>query len=249
MVTGDLFMCANDVDIPWYIPYTSTPALYAAQPIKRGTLSQSTDDKIDNMSIEISNVTRQFSSALFQSFDFRGTKVDVIQIAYPVSIGVPGAFKHVFRGYIDTPGLNEKEGTFTATIMQEIPNMKSCRSLMLTCNAWFGDAEECGAQVTTMNNSVGVGSTQNIIYHANDYTQPDYFKSGTCSIGYESKKIIASTSTSITVEYPFFTVPATGLAVNYVNGCDRTHPDCIRHNNSQNFSGFLSVPFEFAIRS
>lgn len=248
-ISGNMYICANDEDIWWYDPQTGTPVLYMAQPIQRGKLSQSTDDKIDNVDLQISNVTENFSSAMFQSFDFRGTMVDIYQIHRVNSIGEPTAYKYVFYGYIDVPALNESTGVFTCTLMQVIPNMESCRTFMLTCNAWFGDEEECGAEEKIVTSTVASRSTQNIINHANDNSPVDYYKNGVISIGYESKKIIASTSTSITVEYPFFSVPTVGTPIVYQNGCDRSYPDCLRHNNTKNFSGFKSLPSQLVIRA
>ena len=248
-VTGTLYFAALDQDVQWFIPGTNTPVTYTAEPIERGDFSQSTDDIVDNVDIRISNVSEAFSSAMFQSFDFRGTDVDIIQIAYPGSLTDGTQYKHVFRGYIDTPALDEKTAIFTATLMSKVPNMESCRSLMLGCNAWFGDSEECGATVNTKTSTVGSESTQTVIYDSTRTEATDYWKSGVLTIGFESKKIISSTSGSVTVEYPFFTVPTQGTSYSITNGCDRTKVDCVRHGNLQNYSGFLAIPWEYGVKT
>jgi len=248
-ITGDLYFASSDEDIQWYIPKTTTPVTYTAQPIERGDFSQSTDDKIDNVDIKISNVSEAFSSAMYQSFDFRGTDVDIIQIAYPGSLGDSTAYKHVFQGYIDTPGLDESTATFTATLMAKVPNMEGYRTLGLSCSAWFGDPEECGKAQDTRLGTVAANSTQTIIYHSTDGTSDNYWKSGVLSIGFESKKITSSTATSITVEYPFFTVPTTGDGYSVNNGCDGSKADCIRHDNLRNYGGYPGIPWELVVKS
>ena len=65
--TGEVYYTNNDVDINWYIPGTSTPQVYRAQPINRGKLTQTTDDKVDSVDLQISDISKEFSSALLSS--------------------------------------------------------------------------------------------------------------------------------------------------------------------------------------
>jgi hypothetical protein len=246
--TGELYFAALDVDVPWFIPGTTTAVTYVAQPIQRGSLTQSTDDKVDNVDLQISDVSEAFRSVMFQSFDFRGTMVDIVQIAYPGSLTDGTQFKCVFHGYMDTPGLDESKGTFATTLMAVVPNMTSCRSLQLSCNAWFGDSEECGATVTTVAGTVATGSTQTVIYDATLVQGENYWKSGVITIGFESKKVMSSTAGSVTVNYPFYTAPSAGTSYTLENGCDQSYPDCVRHGNTVNFSGFKAIPFECVVK-
>lgn len=240
--TGEIYYTNNDVDIHWYIPGTSTEQIYRAQPISRGKLTQTTDDKIDSVDLQISNVTHDFSGALLSSFDFRGVYVSIYQIHRYDSIGKPDAYKSVFYGFMDTPGLDESTATFTCTLLQDIPNQTHCRTMMLTCNAWFGDADECGASIDSRTSTVSAGSTSKTIVHPADNTAENYWINGTVTIGYESRQVKSSNSTSITVDIPFFSNPTTGVALSYTNGCDKSYSDCKRHANTKNYSGFLAIP-------
>lgn len=240
--TGEIYYTNNDVDIHWYIPGTTTEQIYRAQPIQRGKLTQTSDDKVDSVDLQISDITQDFSSALLSSFDFRGVYVSIYQIDRVESIGKPTAAKYVFYGFMDTPGLDESTGTFTCSLLQDIPNQTHCRTMMLTCNAWFGDAEECGATVDTRAATVLTGSTSKTIVHAADSTGENYFINGTITIGYESRQVKSSNSTSITVDIPFFSTPITGATISYTNGCNKSYSDCKRLNNTKNYSGFLAIP-------
>ena len=249
LITGDIYISACDTDIPWYIPRTSTVVTYVAQPIERGDFKQTSDNKVDNVDIKIDNTTDDFTSAMMQSFDFRGTNVDIVSIAYPASLSDSDAYKFVFNGYLDAPILDMSNATFQATLKSRTPAIEGGRTCMLSCGAWFGSAEECGATLDTRNGTVTSSSTQSIIYCPSDGTPDNYWKSGVLSIGFESKKVIASTSTSKTVEFPFYSVPPIGTAFSVSSGCDKSKTDCIRHGNLQNYGGYPSIPFEYQIKT
>lgn len=240
--TGEIYYTDNDVNLLWYIPGTTTPQTYQAQPIQMGKLTQTSDDKIDSVDLQISDITQDFSSAMLSSFDFRGVYVSIYQIDRVESIGKPMAFKYVFYGFMDTPGLDESTGTFTCSLLQDIPNQTHCRTMMLTCNAWFGDTDECGAIVDTRTSTLLAGSTSKTIVHAADSTGENYWINGTITIGYESRQVKSSNATSITVDIPFFSTPITGATISYTNGCNKSYSDCKRHYNTANYSGFLAIP-------
>jgi len=249
LISGSLYFNNSDIKIPWFIPGTSTPVDYIPEPIERGELKQSVDNRVDNCNIKISNITDDFTSALFQSFDFRGSDVDIIQIAYPGSLGKPEEYKHTFAGYIDAPSLDMSTGTFEALLKARIPNLETYRTVKGSCNAWFGDADECGIVQDTKTAMVVGGTTQLTIYSAAINEPINHWASGVCTIGFESKKIISSAVGSVTVEFPFYSVPVVGTEFNIVTGCDKTKTDCKRHGNLTNFTGFSAVVFEYQVKS
>jgi len=249
LISGTLYFSACDVDIDWYIPGTTTAVTYSAQPIEREVLKSTVDNRVDTTTIRISNATDEFTSALLQSFDFRGSDVEILQIAYPGSLSDPEAYNYRFLGYIDAPSLDMSKGTFEAQLKAKLPNLESCRTVMKSCNAWFGDSEECGATKVSITSTVATGSTQNVIYSAGLGQSDNYWKNGVITIGYESKKVISSTSGSVTVEYPFFSAPEIGTSFTIVTGCDKTQTDCSRWNNLANYSGFPSISLEYIIKT
>ena len=240
--SGEIYLTNNDIDINWYIPGTSTPQIYGATPIQRGKLTQTKDDRIDNVDLVISDVGHMFSSAILSSFDLRGTYISIYQIDRHKSIGSPTSYKEVFYGFIDTPSLDESARTFSCSLLQDIPNQTNLRTMGLSCQAWFGDSQECGAAFDKRNGTVNTSSTANTIVHANDSTGENYWLNGVITIGYESRQVKASTAFTITVDIPFFSIPAAGLAYSIQNGCDKSVQDCSRHHNNQNFGGFLAIP-------
>ena len=104
------------------------------------------------------------------------------------------------------------------------------------------NADECGASVDTRTYAVSDGSTSKVIVHPDDNTAENYWINGTITIGYESRQVKASTSTTITVDIPFFSSPITGATISYTNGCNKSYSDCKRHANTRNYSGFLAIP-------
>jgi len=249
LVSGELYFTSADVDIQYFIPGTSTVVTYIAQPLERGEIKASVDSRVDSCSITISDVTNEFLSALFESFDFRGSNVDIYEIAYPGSLGNSNAYTQMFAGYIDAPSLDCSKATFSATLKARSPNLETYRTVSATCNAWFGDADECGVTQATKTTTVGTGSTQVTLYSTAITETANYWKSGVCTIGFESKKIIASTVGSVTVEYPFYSVPSVGLNFNISSGCDKTATDCKKWNNLTSFSGFPAVVFEYSVKT
>ena len=247
LISGDLHFAACDEPINFYSPGTTTVVTYSAQPIERDVLKATVDNKVDTTKITISNATEEFTSALLQSFDFRGSDVEIIQIAYPDSLTDPTAYRYVFLGYIDAPSIDMGKATFEAQLKVKIPNLESNRTVGKPCNAWFGDAEECGVTQVVGSGTCEPNSTQNIIYYYG-FTGSTYWLNGVITIGYESKKIISQGDGWVQVEYPFFSSP-TNHYFTIVTGCDKTQTDCKRWNNLSNYSGFPSINTEFLIKT
>ena len=246
-VVGDLYFAALDVDVNWFIPGTTTPVTYVAMPVKRGSITYYDDDKISNIDIEISNITKEFSDILFSSFDFRGTMVDILQIAYPGSLTNGSQFRYAFYGYIDNPSLDESKGTFQATVVSVFPNMKPHRGLGLSCSAWFGDPEECGATKQTASGVVGQASTVDRIYVDGTSDLSEWLH-GTITVGFETKYIKSVGLGYVDLEYPFYSSPV-GKQFTATQGCDHSLADCKRHGNESSYGGFLGIPWEYTIKT
>lgn len=249
LISGSLYFCNVDEEIHWFIPGTSTPVTYTPEPIDRGELKSSVDNRVDSCTITVSNVTDDFTSAMFQSFDFRGSSVDIYTICYPDSLGNPQAYTQVFAGYIDQPSLDMSKATFEAALKARMPNLETYRTIRNSCGSWFSDPEECCATQATKTTTVGTGSTQTTIYSSEFTESADHWKNGVCIIGFESKKIIASAVGSVTVDFPFYTVPSQGTPVTVLSGCDKTLADCKRHGNAVNFGGFPAIVYEYTTKT
>jgi Phage conserved hypothetical protein BR0599./Uncharacterized conserved protein (DUF2163). len=249
LATGVLHYTNLDVPVEWYVPGTSTPMTYEPIPIQRGSLKQTLDNKIDNLTLTISDASNAFMNALLQSFDFRGSQVDIYQIAYPDSLSNKDAYKYVFSGYIDAPSLDMDKATFSTTLTQRMVNTEAGRIVGVNCNAWFGDSDECGATKGIKTSTVKSSSTQYVIYDNSITETAGYWKNGTITISYETKKILSSAVGSVTVEFPFYSTPTVGTSYTMSTGCDHTYTDCTRHNNTSNFGGFPAVALDYMIKT
>ena len=125
--------------------------------------------------------------------------------------------------------------------------MKPHRVFSLSCGAWFGDPEECGASKTTASGTTSLSSTVDRIYidGSGDLSQ---WINGTITIGFETKRISGAGNNYVDLEYPFFSSPA-GLTFTAAKGCDHTLEDCKRHNNERNYNGFLGIPWLYTVKT
>ena len=249
--TGVLYYAACDESITWFIPGTTTSVSYMAVPIEREEVKENVNDVDNKVTLRISNVTDEFTSALMQGYDFRGCDVDIYQIAYPDSITDKDAYYYLYSGIIDAPSLDCGKATFEMSLCKRIPNLHSERTISINCNAWFGDDDECGAVKNSITGTTKTTSTSTIIYANNIGTSTTTWKNGTLTIGYESKKVKTCGSTNgvgwVKVEYPFYE-DTVGKSFSLTQGCDRTPSECARYNNTKNYGGFPSVSLNYGIK-
>lgn len=219
---------------------------YTAFPVEIGAKKTGVDSKIDNVELTISNAGDEFSSALFQSFDFRGKQIQLLEIAYPASI-TTGEYRYVFVGDMDSPSLDCGKGVFKVTCRAGIPTIPTGRTTMLSCNAVFADPDDCGIAKELTRGIIQSGSNSHTIV-IQQIKSDDYWKDGHITVGFETRKIKSSSGNSVKVEYPFL-IPVEGQ-YEISRGCDKSQSTCTkRFNNGANFSGFVAIPWEMTIRS
>lgn len=241
-----LYYAACDEEIPWFIPGTSNPVVYKPFPIEREDINTSVDGTIDSTKIKVSNINDVFTLALFSGYDFTHKIVDILTISYPDSLTVPAGYTHDFRGYMDAPKLSRKDGTFEVELKSPMPDCQPGRTFMLSCNAEFGDPDDCGASLDTQVGIIQTGSSSNeiIIEQTRD---DDYWKDGIITIANESRNIEGNVGKKISLRYPLYVEPVGNY--NISRGCDKTKPSCIERQNLQNHSGFPAIPFELVVKS
>lgn len=246
------YFSACDTDIEFYEPGTNNPVTYYAQPIQRGKIRSTVDSKIDNVEIKISNVNDIFTSAIFNGTDFRGQLCEIIQIAYPASLGNSGEYRYVFVGDIDAPTLDEGDKVFTCQIIAKLPNTECGRYLMLQCNAEFANPNECGAYKKTAQGTLTEQTSKSTIYLKDRGEPTDFWTDGLFIANGERRRIASyiynekENRGEVILEYPFWDYPLGRYTIE--QGCDKTHKTCInRFGNAENFGGFPSVPFELTI--
>jgi hypothetical protein len=241
-----LYLCSCDINIQF------NGNTYLALPIRRGEINKTVDSSIDSCELEISNATDKFTQLLFKGIPFTGSRIYIYRILYPESLANNRLIKPVFMGRVDSPELSS-DGIFKVTVTSDVPNVRGGRRTQYSCTSVFGDAS-CKAIVKQMTPTItniqqtnnGYEVTLNTTVSEQDYTN------GVLIVEGEARKIVGFiTNKTIKLEYPL--LQATNFLLNkqctIQAGCDKTPSDCKRHNNQKRYAGFLSVPFEFTVRT
>ena len=217
---------------------------FVANPVKRGEITKSMDTIVNEVELEVSDVTDDMLTYLMNGFDFRGCRVDIIRILYPDSINDESIFSWVFSGEIDKPSFSD--GTFSCVVEAKLPNIEApVRDFQVACNSEFGDAE-CCADKGTITTTVRKGSGNEIII--SDMHEADYWKYGTIKIKGESRNIISSEGGVLIVNVNFLQ-DINGEQAEISRGCNMTFDWCKEHFNNQiHYSGFPAVPWEAEYR-
>lgn len=220
---------------------------YIAFPVKIGAIKSTTDSKRDTVSITISDVTNAFKVALLSGDDFRGSILEISKISYPESLSNSSAVSMEFYGEIDTPKVDDGKSEFTCVCRDVISNYQCGRSLMLSCNAVFGDAEDCGAIKDTATGTVQPSSTPTVIVIEGTHAV-DHWKYGFITIGSQSIAVVGNTANTVITEVPFYIAPSGTYTI--TSGCSKAKSWCkSRYNNMANHSGFPGIPFELSVKS
>jgi phage-related protein len=237
---GDLFIVAADQNV------TFAGQEYLAVPIKREKYSADVESTVSDVKLTVSDFSHDFIAALFNGYDFRGCKVEIIQIAYPQSLSNATIYKPFLFGYLDEPKLNWKDATFEVTIKAQIPNLENARTLKLSCNAEYADQESCFASLDETTGTCQDGTTVYTIVLEQSYDD-NYWANGIVTCNWENRLIESSIGNTVTVRYPFSTVPSGDYTVE--RGCDKSWTGCGLKGQQTNFSGFIGIPRELVIRS
>ena len=241
-----LYLCSCDINIQF------NGQQYLALPIKRGEINKTVDNSIDSCELEISNATDKFTQLLFKGIPFTGSRIFIYRILYPDSLANPKMIKPVFMGRIDSPELTN-DGIFKVVVTSDVPNVRGGRRTQYTCTSTFGDSS-CRAVIKKTQAVITNIQQSNDGYVVSIDTpieEKDYIN-GVLIVEGEARKIVGiPTIRTIKLEYPL--LQAKDILMNkqctVQAGCDKTPSDCKRHNNQKRYAGFLSVPFEFTIRT
>jgi len=224
---------------------------YTAFPVEIGVIKNTVDNKRDNVDITISDVTDAFKIYLLSGSDFRGQTLEIGRIIYPDSLSDSSLYEVVFSGQMDEPSLDDGKSEFSVAVRDPMSNYTCGRTLMLPCNAVFGDADDCGATKATATGTV-VAVEGTIIHIERDITDEpwteNYWKHGYITINGQSIGIIESAGSTVKTEVPFFIEPTGTYTV--VQGCNKTFKFCgDQYNNQKNFSGCPGIPWELVVRT
>lgn len=179
---------------------------YLGYPIKRGEITKTVDSRVDNCDIEISNTNEYFTLSLFNGKSFLGCRVYVYRIMYPESLNNPNLIFPVFYGQLDSPELTEN-GTFKCSIVSDIPNMNSCRTMNYTCSNVFGD-ENCKHEIKTVSGpieSMGIEKLDGSewAYLQSSALGTEYWMNAIVTIDGISRRVIRTAQNKVYFEYAF----------------------------------------------
>jgi hypothetical protein len=237
---GDLHYAACDVDIVF------NETTYIAAPIQRDTVKATTDSKVDNTKLTVSDFDSSFTLALLTGYNFLGCRCVIFQIMYPDALTDVTLAAPIFWGDLDSPVLNTKNATFEVDVVAPTTNLENARTMQLPCNAQFADQESCMGSLDVRTGTVQGGSTvYTVVIQQNE--PENYRQYGIITVGYETRLIVSSVGSVITVDYPFRNVPTGSYSIQC--GCDKSTASCNIHGQRGNYSGFTNVPFEYSIKS
>lgn len=220
--------------------------LYISFPVDIGASKASTDSRIDNITLEISNVTEAFSSAIFNGYNFLGKRIEIIEIVYPESLTDNTQYHYKFVAEIDSPTLDDAKGLFKVTCTAGIPQITPGRTTALPCSSWFADGETCTVAKNILTGTIQSGTTASAIYISQ--VKPDgYWKNGIIKTNFESRQILTNVGTKVLPNYPFSGVPSGNYTIE--NGCGKSTDECDRHNNRMQYAGLISIPWEISIKT
>ena len=238
--TGTMYLCATDVDIEY------NGNRYIAVPFQRQSVTKSMDNIVDSCQITLSDCNDDLLAYVVNGFDFRGCMVTVFRIMYPDSLKDPSIFQWMFSGTIDEPSFSD--GTFSCKLTSKLPMIEAPnRSYQLACNSSFGD-ECCTMSLGTTNVTVTSVSSNGLEINVNSSFGNNHFKDGTITISGETRIIVVSNGSSITVNVNFLQDNIVGKTATLAMGCNKTKERCAEYGNLIHYSGFPAVPFESVYR-
>ena len=214
---------------------------YLAAPIQRDTVKATADSKLDNCKLTVSDFDSSFTLALLTGYNFLGCRAVIFQIMYPESLTDPLCYAPIMWGDLDSPQLTTKNATFTVDIIAPTTYLENARTMQLPCNSQFADGESCMAALDLRTGTVQAGSTEFIV-NTGITVANGAWNSGLITVGWETRLIVASSGSMVTVAYPFRSVPTGVFSIQ--RGCDKSDANCAIHGRQVDYSGFKNVPFE-----
>ena len=242
---------------------------YTATAISRSPITVSKDARVNEVTVEIDNVSKEMSDLLAEQ-EFRNKRIVIWKVFIDEDYEVVGdSHIPIFYGVMDEPVVDENsleiKGISSADILEkQIPG----RSYSLNCPWRFGDPSTCGVVIsvgneTLLNGTVEGLSTDKLTIYSSDITvpvsggpiptdpDPNYWSHGIIKIDGKARLVVSSQAGRVRIDVPFFKSPA-GKSFELQAGCDKTYGlteedyelnhGCAYWNNLPYFGGFLSIP-------
>jgi len=243
-----LHLAAHDQNVQFFNE-DGTPTLYYASGIRRSSIRTNVESRVDECSVSIDNVTREMS-AYMAHHEFRGCRLKIVKV-FLDHLGDFANHVIIFDGVMDAPVANQHAMTVSVTSRLDTLNVSvPRRHYQRLCNWKFG-GPECGvnlASVTVTGTVSGVSNQGRKLTLSGRFESAGYFEDGILTIDGLSRKVVASSGSTIDVEYSF-PEDVVGKPYTMRRGCNKDYDTgCARFSNQARFGGFLSVPSEKDVR-
>ncbi len=244
---GTYYLAGYDADILFYNE-DNLPQLYEAVGISRTAIRTNIDNKVDECTLTLNNVTNR-GSQLLAGTDLVDKQVRVLKVFLNL-LDDPANHILVFEGFTDEPVISKEVLSLTVksrldTLSTEVPRRRYTRS----CSWKFG-SPQCGIDLESITQTTSVTNiTENKIIEMQGRNDPaDYWVDGVLRVDtpgrpVEKRIIVASSGAVIEVDFPLEHVTL-GSILTVRRGCAKTYShDCVgKFNNGANFGGFVAVP-------
>lgn len=241
------YLAGYDTDVMFF-DENAHPQVYEAVGISRTPIRTNIDNRIDECSITLNNVTNR-GSQLLASTDLIGQHVRILKV-FQGLLDDPANYILVFEGVTDEPTISKevlqlKIRSRLDSLTTLVPRRKYSR----LCSWKFGSSE-CGINLNSVTATSIVSNAVDgrvISMHGRDdpagYWVDGVLRVDTPGKPVEKRLIIASAGNVVEVDFPFEHI-APGSALTIRRGCAKTYAqDCVgKFDNGTNFGGFVAVP-------
>lgn len=236
-----------------FFTLAGTPQLYTAIGLSRESINTSVDSTIDQTSIKLDNINKNFAAYIeSNTIELRNKRL-VIRKAFRNQLAAASNAVIIFDGLMDEPIIAEK--FFETKVKSKINTLtRECprRLYQLLC-PWKFAGTECtidkNLPANKQTGTAGAGSTTTIIYDAARTEATNYWKDGTVewTSGVNNgikRKVTANQTGQFTLDYSLPNTPGVGDTYTIYRGCGKTlDADCgTKFNNKANFGGFHTLP-------
>lgn len=244
---GTYYLAGYDVDILFY-DENNFPQLYEAVGISRTAIRTNIDNRVDQCTLTLNNVTNK-GSQLLASTDLVDKQVRVLKVFLNL-LDDPANHILVFEGFTDEPVISKEKLSITVksrldTLSTQVPRRRYTRS----CSWKFG-SPQCGIDLASITQYTTVTNiAENRIITMQGRNDPQgYWVDGILQVNtpgrpVEKRIIVASAGNVVEVDFPFEHITL-GSALTIRRGCAKTYTqDCVgKFDNGTNFGGFVAVP-------
>lgn len=247
--SGTYYYAAHDEDVQFF-DEQNQPRIYEALGITRSPIRTNIDNRVDECTISLNNVSRQ-GTQLVANTDLVNKRARIIKVFLDLLYN-PADHILIFDGQTDEPVVTQDALRLTIKSRLDILNIQTPRRRYTRLCSWRFGGDECTKNLNQLTVTGTAGTITNMrIVKVNGRNDPvNHWAGGiltatTPNKPIEKRIIVANSNNEIEVDLPFKHI-APGAALTIRRGCGRTFSDdCkTKYNNEANFGGFIAVPLK-----